>query len=93
METMIISIGSAILISVLTYLTKMQKGEGFDVAKFGRTFLLGIILGAVSWQQGIVITQDNFEAIILANAGIITIVDQGWKLVYRLIISRSSTNG
>jgi len=85
MDSIALSLGTAILVSILTYLTKMQKGEAFDGIKFFRTFFIGAVIGIVAWYQGIEVTQENFGALLTANAGIIGMLDQAWKLIYRLV--------
>ena len=90
MNQIVMSLGMAFLLSVVTYLTKMQKGEGFDAYKFLRTLVIGAVIGGVAWQQHIQITGENWESYITANAGVIAFIDQGFKLIWRLVSGKES---
>lgn len=81
-----IGFGMAIMISLTTYVGKLQKGESFQPYKLARTIAVGLVLGGVAYWKGFTITTENWEAYLAANAGIIGAVDQGVKVVYRLIV-------
>ena len=79
------SIIMALIISLGTFVTKLQKGEPFDAAKLLRTVIIGAVLGGAAWYGGAVITPENWEAYLLANAGAIAVADQAVKFISNLI--------
>lgn len=79
------SIIMALVISLGTFVTKLQKGEPFDVVKLLRTLAIGVVLGALAAYSGITITPENWEAYLLANAGAIALADQFIKFIENLI--------
>ena len=79
------ALGSALVLSLLTYGTKWQKGEPFDVVKLIRTLIIGAVLGIIAKLSGAELTADNWTAYELGNAGIIALIDQLVKLIGRLI--------
>ena len=79
------SIIMALVISLGTFVTKLQKGEPFVAAKLLRTVVIGAVLGGVAWYSGFAITPENWEAYLLANAGAIAVIDQGVKFIGNLI--------
>lgn len=81
----LISIIMALLISLATFMGKVQKGEKFDFAKLLRTALIGLALGAVAAFSGAQITMENWEMYMAANAGAVAVADQGVKAALRLI--------
>lgn len=85
MQQIAMSLGMAILISVLTYITKVQKGESFDAYKVLRTLVIGLVIGGIAYYKGFTITPENWEAYLTSNMGIVAVLDQGWKMVWRLI--------
>lgn len=90
MNQIIMSVGMAFLLSIVTYMTKMQKGEGFDAFKFIRTLVIGLVIGGIAWQQNVQVTGDNWESYITANAGVIAFIDQGIKFIWRLVSDKES---
>lgn len=85
MNQVALSMGMALLLSVLTYMTKLQKGEAFDALKAVRTLVIGLIIGSAAWHQNIQLTADNWDTYMTANVGVIALLDQGLKLIGRLI--------
>lgn len=87
MNEILLSGGMAILLSFTTFLSKAQKGEGFDAYKALRTLIIGAVIGGIAWQQGITITPENWEPYLTANIGVIAMIDQGFKFIWRLVSS------
>jgi hypothetical protein len=81
----LIGLGIAITISLTIYLGKLQKEEEFQPFKLARTLAVGIVLGIIAYVKGYTITAENYEAYLLANAGIIGGVDVVVKVAYRFI--------
>lgn len=81
-----IAVGVAVVIALSTFVTKFQKGEAFQPRKLIRTLLVGVVIGIIAHLKGVTITADNYEAYLLANAGIIGVADQAVKFFYRLIV-------
>jgi len=79
------SIIMALIISLGTFVTKLQKGEVFDVTKLLRTVVIGVVLGGLAWYSGFALTAENWETYLIANAGAVSIVDQVVKFISNLI--------
>lgn len=92
MEQIALSIATALVLSIMTYLTKLQKGESFDVIKSARTVTIGGILGFIAWQQGIVLSPENWDSYLAANMGIIAFSDQIVKSVGRLFYAKITSS-
>ena len=84
MNEILTALGSATVLSLLTYFTKWQKGEVFDILKLLRTLLIGLALGIVAKLGGAELTAENWETYLAANAGIIAVIDQIIKAVGRM---------
>ena len=84
-----ISAGIAMLVSLVTMLTKLQKGEKFSIDKLIRTIVIGLVLGGMAAYSGIEITSENWEAYLTANAGIVAVLDQIVKLISRPIFEKN----
>lgn len=91
MEQILLSVAMAVGLSFVTLLSKVQKGEGFDIYKAGRTFIVGLVIGFISWQQDIQMTNENWDAYLAANMGVIAVADQGFKFIWRLVSGKEST--
>ena len=81
----LIGLGIAITIAVTIFLGKLQKGEEFQPYKLARTVAVGIALGLVAYFKGYTITAENYEAYLLANAGLIGGIDVVVKIAYRFV--------
>lgn len=84
MYEIVVAIGMALIVSLSVYAAKMPKGEVFQPYKLARTLIVGAVLGLLAYYKGYTLTVDNWEAYLLANAGIIGFVDQIVKLGWRL---------
>lgn len=91
MNQIAMSMGMAIILSFVTFLSKMQKGEGFDVYKALRTLIIGVVIGGISWQQDFQLNNENWESYLTANMGVIAFLDQGLKVMWGLVSAKKST--
>lgn len=78
------TVGTAICLSLTTYINKMNKGEKFSFKKALRTFGIGVALGISSYISGTEITAENWPQYMAANAGIIAMADQVIKYLGHL---------
>lgn len=85
LESILASVGAALLVVVPTMLTKLQKGEKFDIVKAGRTLAIGVGLGVLAGFTGYEIKADNYQEYVAANAGAVMVIEQGLKIIFRLI--------
>ncbi len=80
---------AAVGTSMGTYVAKMRSGEEFDVKKFGRTMASGIGAGvSTGLLGGNAETVDGAIATLGASAGVVNILDQGVKFIWRLFSRR-----
>lgn len=86
MGIIILAIAVAIGVGIVTYLTKLQKGEAFKVNKLARTVLIGFIIGVVAVLTNAIEAIPRIILIILATAGAVNIADQVVKFVKNLCI-------
>ena len=86
MTQILLSFGMAVLIGLVTMFSKIQKGEPFSLYKLLRTALIGLVLGGVSYFSGLTITQENWEMYMASNAGVVGIVDQVVKIIWRAVM-------
>lgn len=76
----------AVVYSLVSYFSKRTKpgGEEFDFRLFLRTVIVGVIVGAVAWQQGLVVDLGNFWQ--LASAiGAPALAERIVQIIYRLL--------
>ena len=85
MNEILAALGCAVVLGLLTYGTKWQKGEPFDPLILLRTLIIGAALGIIAKLSGAELTADNWQAYEAANVGIIAALDQLVKLIGRLI--------
>lgn len=84
----LISLGTAVVIALMIFAGKWQKGEKFEPFKLARTVAVGIALGLVAYFTDFTITAENYEAYLLANAGLIGGLDVVVKVAYRFVAGR-----
>jgi len=78
-----VGIASGLILSVAGYLKSYDKTgykEKFDFVKFGTTAVLGGIVGGIVGFTGM---QADVVTVILVDAGIVTIVENALKALYR----------
>lgn len=82
-ETAIISLGSALVMSMSQYVAKMKNGEPFEVKKLGRTMAAGVGAGLVSWLTGNEpsLADPTAAGAVVATTGIFDVLS---KFVWRL---------
>lgn len=51
-QTLVISLGSALIMSMTQYVAKMKTGEPFDLMKASRTLGAGVVAGIISMISG-----------------------------------------
>lgn len=90
MEQIAMSLGMAILLSLVTYMSKMQGGEAFDAYKALRTLLIGVVIGGIAYAKDYHINMENWESYLAANVGIIAMLDQGLKFIWRLFDNKNN---
>lgn len=73
----------ALLVSMTTYASKLQRGETFDPRKLLRTVAIGLVGGIGAAITGAEITAENWDAYIAANTGVVALVDQIIKIAGR----------
>ena len=81
----LLGLGIAVLLSLSTFVTKLQKGEDFQLYKLVRTLVVGGVLGGVAHWKGVTLTAENWDVYMAANVGVIHYADQGLKFVWRLL--------
>jgi len=90
LETVVISLGTALVMSMSQFVAKMKTGEAFDLKKLGRTMAAGLGAGLVSWLTGNEPTLDT-PSTIAATGGLTGIFDVvsklGWRLFSRKNVS------
>ena len=86
MGIILLAIAVAIGIGVITFITKLQKGEAFQVNKLARTVLIGFIIGVVAVLTNAISAIPRIVLIILATAGAVNIADQVVKFVKNLCV-------
>ena len=84
----VISVLTAVFIGLLTYFAKLKNGEQFDSFKLARTVIIGIVIGVVAFLSQYELTMENYQSYIMANMGLVTMIDQGLKLIWRLIFRK-----
>jgi len=84
-ETVLIAVLAAAIYSATSYLKKHMKDdpENFDPVKFAATLIVGAIVGFSMWTSGIPITQEAVETQLVAYAGLVAIVENVIKVIYR----------
>ncbi len=86
-----VGLGAALTTSVGTYIAKKEKAkaegkvdEGFDISKFSRTMLAGVISGLTTSMMGEGASIGN----VAGNLGMVNVLDQGSKFFYRLFLKK-----
>jgi len=87
MGEVLLSLLSAVIISFVTYFSKMTKADGefFDIQKIARTALVGLAIGVISIFTGVEVTTENWYELVASYAGVVTVVDQLVKMIFRAI--------
>ena len=73
---------------VMAFLSKSQKGEAFEFLKLARTAFIGAVVGVVMHFTGQTVTADNYQVYVMANAGIIAMIDKVWSFGRNFYLSR-----
>jgi len=79
------SIGVAVGLGVLTYISKMQKGEKFDAQKLIKSGIVGALIGGIASTSGYTLTAENYQSYLVTNAGAVAIAYQLVNLSIRTI--------
>ena len=74
---------------IMAFLSKSQKGEVFEFWKLAKTAFIGSVVGIVMHFTGQVITSENYQVYITANAGIIAMIDKIWSLCRNLYLKKT----
>ena len=84
LQTMIISLGTALIMSMSQYVAKMKNGEPFEVKKLGRTMGAGIGAGVLAWITGNEPSLADPTAVgaVVATTGVLDVLS---KFVWRLL--------
>ena len=86
----VIGLLAALGTSMGTYVAKMKAGEQFDVKKFGRTMAAGLGAGLTTGLLGgNADTVDGAVATFAGSAGLVNVIDQGVKFIWRLFSKRN----
>lgn len=82
-QTAIISLGTALIMSMSQYVAKMKNGEPFEAKKLGRTMAAGVGAGVLSWLTGNEPSLADPTAVgaVVATTGIFDVLS---KFVWRL---------
>ncbi|MGR3302372.1 MAG: hypothetical protein ACUZ8I_07685 [Candidatus Scalindua sp.] len=89
LTNLVIGLLAALGTSMGTYVAKMKAGEQFDVKKFGRTMAAGLGAGITTGLLGgNADSVDGAIATMGASAGLVNIIDQGVKFIWRLFSRR-----
>ena len=75
-QMILMAVGGAVLLSLVTFMNKFNKGEKFELPKFIRTIIIGVVIGSIAGFQGMTITADNWQALVAGNAGAVAVIDQ-----------------
>ena len=75
-QMILMAVGGAVLLSLVTFMNKFNKGEKFELSKFIRTIIIGVVIGGIAGFQGMTITADNWQALVAGNAGAVAVIDQ-----------------
>ena len=89
LTNIMIGLLAALGTSMGTYVAKMKAGEQFDVKKFGRTMAAGLGAGLTTGLLGG--NADSVDGVIAtmgASVGVVNIIDQGVKFIWRLFSRR-----
>ena len=82
MEAIVFAIVAAIVFAASGYL-KSAKEEEFNVTKFVATILVGALVGVILFVKGAAITEEAVATQIAAYAGILVIVENALKALFR----------
>lgn len=78
---------SAVVYSIIFYAKKREAGQDFDPNKFIATVVIGAFVGLGLGLSGVEITQENVVQMLVANVGIIALLESMIKWVQRKFIS------
>ncbi len=83
LETVVISLGSALIMSMTQYVAKMKNGESFALAKLGRTMGAGVGAAIIAWLAGTEPSLSDPTAVgaVVATTGGLDVLS---KLIWRL---------
>ncbi|MEM4497322.1 MAG: hypothetical protein QW692_00665 [Nitrososphaerota archaeon] len=80
-EGIIAGVVGGALYALAGYLKAREKnGEKFDAAKFGKTILLGAVLGALNYALGLGLIGDDIA--VMALAGEVAVIEQIAKAMF-----------
>lgn len=85
-ETIIIALGTAMVMSMTQYVAKMKDGEPFDLNKFGRTMAAGLGAGIMAWLTGkepVLSDPASLGAVGMMTGGFDTLSKFVWRLFSR----------
>jgi uncharacterized membrane protein AbrB (regulator of aidB expression) len=74
---------SAVVYSIIFYAKKKQAGQEFDMDKFIATVIVGAAIGLGLGISGTEITQENVVQILVANVGVIALIESMIKWTQR----------
>lgn len=83
LEQILTAILAGLTYSLTMYFKKLQKGESFDLWKLASTIVIGIFVAVSLVLSGAEINQLTFEQQFLMYAGLIPIVENILKAIYR----------
>jgi len=84
MGQVILSVIIALIVGIVVYITKLQKGQAFNGKKLGRTALVGLIIGILVALTDLELKIPAVLLLSLATAGAINFADQIVKFVTNL---------
>lgn len=66
--------------SLMFAISKINKGESFEIKKMARTVVIGGVIGVVAHFSGYPLTQENYQAYVGVNGFVVVIVDNLWAI-------------
>lgn len=87
-ETLLMAANGAVaaaVYSVVFYAKKREDGQDFDPAKFASTIVVGVFVGAFLSINGMDVTEENVTEMLVANVGVIALVESILKTIYRKV--------
>jgi len=82
--TILLGAVAGVSYALIFYAKAVQSGaEPFDLKKFTRALLIGLIVGGISAASGIPLTEATYQTQVLAYGFVTVLVDQIIKLLWR----------
>lgn len=87
------TIGIALLTSVIYVIIGIAKSEkfrtgeeGFSPLKASATIILGLVIGVIMYSSGIPVTEENVATQLLTYGGLLYVIENILKAIYRRIV-------